>query len=222
MPALPPVANVVRVDVLFSLPGDPNAEFRKFFHYVGALSQADAQAWVSAIHAAFNTRMASQLYAGVTQKQTTLTDLTSASAPQALDATPHAMANANTSLPSGLAMVIKDRIARRYRGGHPKTYLPGIPNANLVGGNQWSAGGMAGVLAAWNLWISDCLNAVPALAAPASEVNVSWYQGFHVVVLPSQRTRNVPTLRPVPVVDTILAHSINSTAASQRRRNETP
>jgi len=222
MPALPPVSHVVRVDVLFSLPGDPNAEFRKFFQYTGALSAADAQAWVSAIHAAFNTRMAGQLYAGVTLKQTTLTDLSSVSAAQAIDATPHAMANANTSLPSGLAMVIKDRIARRYRGGHPKTYLPGVPNANLVGGNQWAAGGMAGIIAAWNLWVSDCLTSVPVAAAPAFEVSVSYYQGFTAHQLPSGRWRNVPTLRGTPVVDLVLAHSVNSTAASQRRRNETP
>jgi hypothetical protein len=132
------------------------------------------------------------------------------------------MANANTSLPSGLAMVIKARIARRYRGGHPKTYLMGIPNAGLVGGNQWSAGTMAGVIAAWNLWISDCLTSVPLAAAPATEVNVSYYAGFHSVQLPSGRWTNIPTLRGTPHVDSVLGHSINSTAASQRRRNETP
>jgi hypothetical protein len=223
MPALPAVARVVRVDVAFSIPGDNNAEFRKFLQYTGVLTAGDAQTWVSAIHAAFNTRMAGQLYTGCTLKQTTLTDLSSSSAAQAFDATPHAMANANTSLPSGLAMVIKARIARRYRGGHPKTYLPGVPNALLVGGNQWSAAGMAGIIAAWNLWISDCLTSVPIAAAPATEVNVSYYEGFVATPTPSGRYRNIPRLRPGgPVVDVILGHAINSTAASQRRRNETP
>jgi hypothetical protein len=47
--------------------------------------------------------------------------------------------DAPTPLPPNCAACISWQIGAHYRGGHPRTYLPGIASANLaaVGGNWW-------------------------------------------------------------------------------------
>jgi len=76
------------------------------------------------------------------------------------------------------------------------------------------------ILAGYNAFVSAALGHVPVAAAPATEVNVSFFQGFHNVTFPSGRQRAVPTIRVAPVVDTVIAHAVNPKVASQRRRNQ--
>jgi len=220
MPALPAVASVVRMDFKFTIAAGAPAQFRRFFKYVGVLSQADAQTWVNAADAAWAARMLTDFANTETLNSVLLTDLTSNTAAQAIAATPHASTNGAAAVPNGVAVVIKDKIARRYRGGHPRTYLPAMVNTHLATPDTWDATFLAGLLVDWNNFISDILNAVPVAAAPATEVNVSYFSGFHNVTFPSGRIRAVPLQRVTPVVDTILGHSINPKVASQRRRNE--
>jgi len=201
--------------------GDTNCEVRNFFQYVGALSQADAQTWVNAIAAAWVARMMAILSSTLTLTSTELTDLTSASSAQAISGTSGVGADGNPSLSASAAMVIRLKIARRYRGGHPRLYLPGLPQGNLQTDQTWTAAGMTQKLNAFNLFISDSLTAVPVAAAPATEVSVSYFSGFTAVTNPvTHRARNVPNVRTPPLIDAVLSHSINPHVGSQRRRNQ--
>jgi len=223
MPALPAVSKVVRMDFHLTQASDTNVQFRKFFAYAGVLSQNDAATWATAARTSFGAHIAPSLVTGCNLILTVLTDLTSATAAQAQDATAANGANGTDNLPTGVAMIIKSKIARRYRGGHPKVYLPGMRQTNVTSSNLWNTTFTSGFITLWNSFISDILTNVPAAAAPATEVNVSYFLGFHNVTNPiSGRSRAVPTLRVTPVVDTILSHSINPVPASQRRRNENP
>lgn len=222
MPALPAAADVVRLDLHFRQANDSNMQIRQFFRYTGALSQADSDAWLATMSAAWGTRIATpQTVTGCDMYLATLTDLSSSSAPQSVLGTVRAGANGADPLPNGTALIIKKKIARRYRGGHPKFYLPGQRVANVTA-DQFAAGFLTTMLTAYGNFISDVLTGVPVAAAPAFEVNVSYFSGFHNVTFPSGRQRAVPTPRGTPVVDLVLAHSANPTVASQRRRNETP
>lgn len=223
MPVLPNVPKVCRIDMHFALPNDPNAQFRKFFQYGGVLSTADAQTWITAIAAAYATRMAAIISNQVSENLAVLTDLSSTSAAQAQDSTVRAMTNANPIGGNGTAVIIKDKIARRYRGGHPRTYIPGWPIANMGTAGQWGTAAQALLLTDWNAWIADIIAAVPAAAAPATEVSVSYFQGFTVVTPVGRRAKNVPSLRVGgPVIDAVLSHAVVPVPGSQRRRNETP
>jgi len=223
MPALPPVSKVVRMDFHFTEASDANVQIRKFFEYAGVLSQADAQAWASAASTSMGAHITPSLVTGCNLVNTVLTDLSSSSAPQAQDATAHNGANGTDNLPTGVALIIKAKVARRYRGGHPKVYLPGMRQTNVTSSNLWNTTFTASFLTLWNSFVSDILTNVPAAAAPATEVNVSYFQGFTNVTNPiTGRQRSVPKLRVSPVVDTVLAHSVNPVPASQRRRNENP
>jgi hypothetical protein len=208
------------MDFQLLISGGARAQFRKFFSYVGVLSTGDAQTWANAANTSWNTNLAPVQNNTVTLQQVVLTDLTSLSAPQAIGSTPRTGTVGGTVVPNGVAMVIKEKIARRYRGGHPRVYLPGAVITWLSNADLWNPTNTAVVLTSWNAFVSDILTNVPAAAATAAEVNVSYFTGFTNVTFPSGRVHAVPSRRVTPLVDVILSHSVNGKPASQRRRNE--
>jgi hypothetical protein len=219
MPSLPNVSKVVRVDHHFTLGSDNNAQVRAFFQYTGALSQADAQTWVNAMATAWVNRMLPNQTSNLTLVSTTLTDLSGPSAAQASSTTGGAGSAAGGVTPAGTALVMKRRIGRRFRGGHPRMYIPAISGGQLATAQTWVAAFLTTITTAYGNYISDVLNNVPVAAAPATEVQVSYFQGFTNKTFPSGRTHPVPNIRAVPVVDLVLSHSANGKIASQRRRN---
>ncbi|SRR6266446_3166374 len=219
MPALPPVARVVRLDFHQLDFNNANIQTRMFIQYTGALSQSDAQTWVNTINTAFVTRMLPQLTNDLTLVNTVLTDLSSNTAAQAVSTTAGGVGSGGTNSPPDICFIVKLKIGRRYRGGHPRHYFAQPIFANFTTVFQWTAAYQTAFITAFNNLVSDILTAVPAAAAPATEVNVSYFSGFHNVTFPSGRIRPVPTVRVTPVVDTILSHSANPKPGSQRRRN---
>ncbi len=152
---------------------------------------------------------------------TLLTDLSSPSAVQSQVTTNSSGGGgAGATLAGGSAAVVKKRIARRYRGGHPRDYIAGLLQSSLSNPQTLTTGFVTNLTNDYNAFISAVLLAVPVAAAPAFEVNVSYFSGFHNVTDPiSGRSRAVPTPRVTPVVDLITGHTVNPSIASQRRRN---
>lgn len=54
-----------------------------------------------------------------------------------------------TALPNDVAAVASWHIARTYRGGHPRTYLAGLPVSDLTSSIEFSAGALADYLGAF-------------------------------------------------------------------------
>lgn len=217
---LPPVPKVIRYD-LFSISGANNfVRDRLYFQYTGALSIADLGTLLTNASASWGTNMSPSLSNVFTQNTIEGTDLTSTSSAQTTGGTPRVGAGAGTPVPGSACMVIKFRTARRYRGGHPRFYLAGQVASNLVGTDTWSGGAAAAILAAWQAFIAGCIATPPAAVGTLSHVNVSYFSGFTVVAPAGRRARNVPTLRAGgPVVDPIISYAVNTSVASQRRRN---
>jgi len=215
-----PVPKVVRVDWFWTIANGVPAQVRKFFQYAGALSSADAQTWVNSFNSAYNTTgFQADMPATTVLNSIMLTDLTSASSPQAIASTGRTGTNGGTSVPNSIAFVVKDRIARRYRGGHPRTYLPGVPTARLSGPDTWDATNGTNLLNDWVTYINACMAAAPAGVGAVLEVNVSYFAGFTNHTFSSGRIRPLATPRAVPLIDAIVGHSFNPRVASQRRRN---
>ena len=127
--------------------------------------------------------------------------------------------NAGAQLTAGVATCMNHRIARKYRGGKPKTFMP-IGTTNDVGsGNTWSASYITGFGAVFAAFIAEILTFSSASFVPTDHVNVSYYSGFTSVQNPlTKRWRNVPTLRGTPIVDTITSSYVAEKFGSQRRR----
>lgn len=221
MAALPPVPKVIRIDLLQTFGGNTRVLDHFFLQYSGALSIADLTTILNTVSSSWNTNIV-----GILQNVHTLTgvrgtDLTSATSPQVQIAASRVGTGTGPSTPSGTAMVIRFKVNRRYRGGHPRFYLSGLANGGLATPETWIAANLATVQTDWSNFISGCIASPPAAVGTLAHVNVSYFQGFTNKTFPSGRTRPVPNLRPGgPVVDLVVSYSVNPNVASQRRRNQ--
>lgn len=221
MPALPFVANTAKVIATYT---DDDAHFSKnIFHYQwgsGVSSVADMQALAAAVYEALQDNWVNQ---PVTDANLTIigcdaTDLSSGSAPHGTYSESSSGGGTGQS-PAQTAALISWLINRRYRGGKPRTYLPGPVAQDYATPGTWDAGVLAAVLATANA----LRTAVPATSFPnignVHLVNVSYYSGFHSVQNPvTLRWKNIPTLRVIPTVDIIVGNLQPATIATQRRR----
>jgi hypothetical protein len=112
------------------------------------------------------------------------------------------------------------QIARRYRGGKPKSFFPWGVVTDFSSPQLWTSAFANSATGDYATFIA----AVRAIAAGSTTlsnyVNVSYFSGSTVVINPvTGRARNVPTLRTGgPVVDSIVASTANTRIGSQRRR----
>jgi hypothetical protein len=221
--ALPAVAKVVRVDHHYAQYADPNIMIRLFFQYAGTLSLADATTWLTAIVTAQRTFVSAMLSSTLALNYSELTDLSSNTAPQVANSTGQVGGDGNPPLSAGVAMVISYTIARRYRGGKPRTYLPGMSAGFLLNPSQWDPTEMASFATHWQTYLTAATTTPGGTAIGAiNHVNVSYYQGFVNHTYPSGRVKAIPQLRVTPLVDVITGLKVNGEPASQRRRNEQP
>jgi hypothetical protein len=162
-------------------------------------------------------------YAGsdVSLTSVTLTDLTSPTSGQGDHIATTVGVLAGTMIGADVCMLASMRIARRYRGGKPRSYLPlGTTNV-LQTAQTWAATFVSNVQLALDATRADIAVTVASGTTLTTLVNVSYYQGFTVVTNPvTGRARNVPKLRVGgPVVDVVTNWVAESRLASQRRRN---
>jgi hypothetical protein len=124
----------------------------------------------------------------------------------------------NTAVPSQVAVNIEFGIARRYRGGKPRMFLPGPSMAQMQDSAHWTTGYVSSVQTA----VGAFFTAVEALSIGAvgqlTHVNLSYYKSFTNVTNSSGRTRAAPKYRDVALVDTIESYIVKAVVGSQRRR----
>lgn len=122
------------------------------------------------------------------------------------------------SLPSQCAMNVEFDIARRYRGGKPRMFLPGGQVGNTLDGGHWSDSWVSTVTAAVAAFFAEIealsIGAVGAL----NHQNLSYYEGFTNVTNSSGRTRAAPKYRATALVDNIEGYAAKALMGSQKRR----
>jgi hypothetical protein len=225
MPALPAVPKVVRADYHFSLGGDTNAMWRTFWQYSGSLNNADSLLWTASVFNAWHVASGWQSISSndITLTKCETTDLSSSSAPQSVTTGATVGSRSVVPVTAGAAAVVSFKMARRYRGGHPRIYIPGLGYDYIATAQQWSSGALANIAAAFNAWALAVQAAATSGMGTTIQVNVSYFSGFTNVTFPSGRIRPVPKLRVGgPVVDVLTNAFVNPNVASQRRRNQQP
>lgn len=204
MPALPSVNKVLKV-AIEAAQGDAVINTILHFAYAGATgSPTDLSTLAQDIYNAWASEFMAHLVSSLVLEGVKLTDLSSDTAPvgEYFASTPGSSASA--PLPSNVAMVLSHHIARRYRGGHPRTYLAGVDSTQMTNTQQWSGGALALFLGQWNAFQS----AVEALSistfTPLTFVSVSYRSGN--------------AARVTPVVDSVLSTGVQDRICTQRRR----
>jgi hypothetical protein len=223
MPALPAVAKVVRLDLFFTVGVNTRVRDRMFFSFAGAgPTVTDLNTWLTTVSAAWGTNMSPQQHTSCTLTSLEATDLTSSNGAQTTLTASHAgtLTGTGTAPAAGIAVVIKFRISRRYRGGHPRFYMPGPSMGNLADSEHWTSAYATAIATAFAGFVTAAVTGPPANLGAMSHSNISYFLGFHNVTFPSGRQRAVPTLRALPVNDTVVSYAVNPIIASQRRRNQ--
>lgn len=222
MPALPVVPNAIRVTLVYNSGADADIINRLFFGFTLANpSPAALTTFCTGVANAWNAEMAPRHSTDLTLTRVDAEDLTSASSAVASVSVSHSGTDGSAQLSAGAAFLISNKVSRRYRGGHSRTYLGGFTTSNLANPQTWDAAHAGPTLTAWENFITAVNADVWVGGGVLDQINVSYYHGFTNFTYPSGRTRAIPTVRPVPVTDAIIGYSYNPRVASQRRRNVT-
>lgn len=221
MPALPPVPEVIKAEVVLSDSSDTDVISRWFWQYSGTaptaaqlntLAQAYATSWI--------TNFAPMYTAANELTLVKLTDLSSPSAAVGSYSLSHAGTRSGGTLPAGTAALLNAQISRRYRGGKPRVYLTAGATGDVLTAQTWATAFLTSLLTAWNTANGVWSASIWSGGTFESLVNVSYYEGFTNFTGPTGRMRARSTLRTGgPVVDDISSWSANTRFASQRRRN---
>lgn len=223
MPPLPAVVDLIRCDLKYTWANDVDVLNRFFFMYGnGPATVTELNTWSTTIRTAWGTNLKAFAQTAVSLVQVELTDLSSSTGARGQDNTAVAGTRNGAILPAQTAVCVRQAIARRYRGGKPRIYMPLFDSTDLNNGQTWKPASTASLLTSMAAFFT-AIGASPAAPLTfTSFVNVSYYSGFHNVTYPSGRVRSVPTLRGTPLTDQITGYSINPAPATQRRRAETP
>lgn len=220
MPALPSVARVARLDVAQALGDDSNIINRFFIGWGGGgLSTSDAAAWALTAYTGWANHILAQQSSSLELETVTVTDLTSPTSPVAVQAGGSVGTLSGDVMPAGDCVSLRFKVARRYRGGHPGVFISGIPKSEQVTPQTWSGTYIAALLAGWEDMIAAVISGAPSSISGVFHANVSYFAGSTPVTYPSGRVKNVPIVRPTPVVDPIISAKADSRIKNQRRRN---
>ena len=220
MPALPSVPNVLRADLQFSIPSAGVIHTRFMFRYSGGPpNSTDATNLAADIYSPA-AAMASFWDAETGLEGVEVTDLSSPSGGQGVHAQATVGTRAGGELTGGTAVLVNYLIARRYRGGKPRSYLPWFTSSDLANRDAWVSGSLTALDSALSTFFAAVIGLNSGTTTIEDHVNVSYYEGFTVVTNPvTGRARNVPKVRTTPEVDVITSFAVSPRPASQRRRN---
>lgn len=205
MASLPPAGNIFRCVYSGTYGGAKWANVFYVRYAPGPTAQADVTALAGGLRGAWNTSIKPCVSTAASLTQTVVTDLSSDTGLTGVDNTTTAGGNAgSTALPASVALTVSMKIARRYRGGHPRMYLVGQITTNTTNQTNWTPAWITTVGTNMEAW----RQAVNALTYPSMTViqlvNLSYYSN--------------KALRPQPTFDTITGIAVHSRMDTQRRR----
>lgn len=224
MPPLPSVPGVLKVSFRFTVDEDTNATVRWHVSYTGtAPTNAVATSIATGIYGSAAAQFPNVMADSVSLQEVTVEDLSVPSGGIGSHTAGTGGSRGASRLPAGAAVMINFPIARRYRGGKPRSYFPVGVSGDLTDAQSWGATLISDVFTAVGVVLAYCNGTVISGTTLAGWVNVSYYQGFTSVTNPiTGRTKDVPKIRTGAIpVDPATTYSVHPKVASQRRRNLT-
>lgn len=214
-----PASPVMRVRLDYTQSDGAKGGSRFYLGYAGASpTPGNCATLASDIASAWSSELASSANEGWALTEIDVLDIASISGASGQWAGNEPGTVAGADMPAQTAINVEFGIARRYRGGKPRMFLPPNVQANTADASHWSASLVTGVNTAMAAFFSNIealsIGAVGAL----THVNVSYYSGFTNITNSSGRTRAVPTYRHTALVDTVESYITKAEFGSQRRR----
>lgn len=207
MPALP-LVNAVKLEWNYGNE-DALATNVLYFGYVGGPpSNADLETFASMVEAQLGgpyVGASVDTTAGISQK---FTDLGSPSGAVFVGDYIWVGTLTGDVVSANNSVVVSHVINRRYRGGHPRTYMMVGSSTVLEGSSvkDWQSSFLVNIENGWNTFLGNFPYTVGGTSLTLS--NVSYYE----------TVGGVRVLRAVPLVDTVVGITVRARVCSQRRR----
>lgn len=205
MVARPPVPNTALMRLTYTM-GDKIAE--NILHWVYTPAGNAPLSFIEAL--ATNGDAAAGTFEAMmdttTQYQScTVTDLNSDIGFTVEGGTPVTGTREGSTLPANVALLASYTLGRRYRGGHPRTYLPWFTSSDIETPQTWVAASLAEASPVWGAALASIASTAAGGYSVLHQAQVSYVTGL----LP----------RVVPVTDQIFYSVLDTNIASQRRRD---
>lgn len=183
------------------------------FEYSGtAPSNAVCATIATNIEAAWSAHVASLAPSPTVLTTVTVTDLTSPTAGEGQWLGSTAGTRGDDSIPANAAVLVSYPSALRYKGGHPRTYLFVLGNADLTGAGEWTP--TAEVTTHWQAF----LTAVLASGASGTVISQFCSVRYKGKFLPNGGPPHFYLTTPLVNVIPISAAAAQAKMASQRGR----
>jgi hypothetical protein len=218
MPALPNVPNVARIQLHHTLGTDSNVVNSLHCRFSGTTSESSLNEWALAVNTAWVAHLAPELSPNLILNSVEITDLTSTSSATGSDIQNSPGTAATGSVPAQVAMIISYQINRRYRGGHPRQYLAGLPTGALQDEDHW----LTSVINAWEAAYTLFATSVAAFSGSGTTasqiVSLSYVAGHTWEQDQRGNWHKIPTYRSSPLIDVVNGYIAQPIVGTQRRR----
>lgn len=214
-----PASPVVRVRLDYTTTSGTDMGSRFYLGYSGGSpAAADCVTLANDIATAWNSHLASVVYTNVSLTEVDVQDIASHTGAFGSADVSHPGLMAGATLTANAATNVEFDIARRYRGGKPRMFLPPPDATTLANLEKYSTTFIGNV----NTGIQAFFSQIEALSVGSmgalTHVNVSYYQGFTNITNSSGRTSAAPKYRTTALVDTVTGYACKAVVGSQRRR----
>lgn len=221
MPALPSVAQVIKIKETWSVGLDVDVLTHHYLHYSGAApTNAELQTLCVGVGGSIGAHFLAQMDTATEIARIDAVDLSSPSSAIAFANIGSAGTNTNFKLDGSSGTNVQSVIARRYRGGKPRTCWPIGTAFDLGNRQQWSPTYITGFSTLHAAFESDVLSLTWTGGGTLTFVSVSYFEGFTSVQNPvTHRWRNIPSLRVGgPVVDPVTGFLVHQSVGQVSRR----
>lgn len=219
MSALPPVPGVIAIEFLSAYGADDVIKNRLHWAWSGTpLTVSEANTLAGEIQASFIARLLGFCSSSFEFLGVVVTDLSSDTSARGESSTSNVGTRSGAILPCSVVVNIGYEVARRYRGGRPKSMVNMGVEPDLATAQAWTSDFVESLGTAWGNMGNDIAALTWSGGGMGDQVNVSYYQGYTAVTYPSGRTKDVPKLRTDPLVEAIINTEVKVKLGSARRR----
>jgi hypothetical protein len=224
MPALPAVSGLVKVLLQYALPTVASVLNRIWFQGTGSTTNAALNTWCTNVANAWNSNMAAKTLPTCSLVAVTAEDYSSLTSPIGAWTGSHAgTVTGGVNTQPATSLIIRNHTPLRARGGHSRTYLPGMDGNALTTGSSsdWTASSAASILTAWEAFLAAVTGSNgPTGYSGFAQVVPNYYKGFTAVENTlTGRYKNVAKVNPSPTTQIVTSQTVNLVVGAQRRRN---
>src|ERR1051326_8130536 len=210
MPPLPAIADVLKIQYFGTNEGQNWANVFHALYTGGPPGPVDCDGIAATAYEAYESNFLPVIQSNAHLQECKVTDLSSDLGAQGSYAEDNAGGLGSSSLTAQVALVISWRIGRRYRGGHPRTYLPPPQETDILDTSHWKPAMVARAATA----AAGFMAAINAITGPGiTTLSLGTVSYFDKATNPTP-----PHERSLPLFETINGANVHNRICTQRRR----